>query len=131
MKFHRFTILLACAIILGACASTGTIAPKPVQSESIAYDGNKRTAGIDGADKDGFDVSAFWISQYELRIAKWGDQLSPPVTDPAKGIKKIKEGAWKADSAAMDANLQAALLEKNPEAKPTPGWEKLFKKITQ
>lgn len=64
--------------------SCGTTAPKPIQSNSIAFDGNIQNAGIIGIvrDKDtkeflGFLVTPHLVDTYNALIVKYGYKFIP------------------------------------------------------
>lgn len=72
-------------IILDGCS---TVAPVPIESNSIAIDGNHATAGILGRTKDGsWVVDDFFIANFNRLQVKFGKQLNIKIL--LKGTLKL------------------------------------------
>lgn len=136
MKNKNLNLVLLCVLCVSAVnlfSACGTVAPKPVQSHSIAPAGNDWNGGIIGPVHDasgkfiGWEVSGWWFKRHDQRIAQYGDQLIPAQIDSQLGITLYGKN-FLATSEAMDIDVQIARKIRNGD-KPTPGWEKLLNKL--
>jgi len=105
----KLAILTIC--VLGTVSACSTIAPGPVDSHSIEFDGNKQNAGILGVHRGGgFDVSPFFVEQFNDRATRFGSRLSPPA-------KALPKGTTVVTSAQMAQSLALARYEREARMK--------------
>jgi hypothetical protein len=102
-------LILSGSAILESCS---TVAPQPVESRSIAFDGSYQTAGIAKVDvsKKLFVVDQFFLSQFNARAVKFGNRFNPPV-------KSLPEGAKTVTPEQMTQSLSMARYEREGRAK--------------
>jgi hypothetical protein len=90
------------AQILSSC---GTIAPKLVESHSIAWDGNQNNDGILSRNRDGsFVVDSFFVDHFNYRVGKYGKifRVSPlPKTTKIVSVQ------------VMEVSLEMAAFERS------------------
>jgi hypothetical protein len=116
----RYANFLLCSFLLCAC----TIAPKPVETNSISYVGNAQDAGIVRFVYDaqghatGVLVRPEYVTTYRWLLSRDGAKLKPPMTVPVSVVPD--EGFFIVSLQDAADYARMVQIEKQPQPAPKP-----------
>ncbi len=101
-------MLCASAILLSSCAH---VTPTINESETIASEGNNRTAGVISKFADqSFEVSARWRESFNLLVEDFGTKTWNGHTTKDLGLTELANGNWRATKEAMEREYEMRLI---------------------